>query len=119
MDNGMLIPVIIASILTLMCVYGVITQKLIFTRHGLFWFGVMVFLANMMSAVHTGGTGEAEMIMVSTGLLYGLQAVLMFPFVTHPFDNSNKAAYFAQKGLPFVLLQSMALFPFCIYWVLI
>jgi len=69
MEDGMLVPVIIASILTSMCVYGVITQKLIFTRHGLFWFGIMVFLANMLSAVQTGGTGEAEMIMISTGLL--------------------------------------------------
>lgn len=111
MEDGMLVPVIIASVLTLMCVYGVITQRLIFTRHGLFWFGVMVFLANMISAVQTGGTGEAEMIMISTGLLYGLQAVLMYPFVTHPFDNSNKAAYFAQKRIAICITSINGVIP--------
>ena len=93
-----------------MCVYGVITQKLIFTRHGLFWFGVMGIFKHDVGQ-QTGSTGEAEMIMVSTGLLYGLQAVLMFPFVTHPFDNSNKAAYFAQKRIAICITSINGVIP--------
>jgi hypothetical protein len=111
MEDGMLVPVIIASVLTLMCVYGVVTQKLIFTRHGLFWFGITVFLANMISAVQAGGTGESEIIMITTGLLYGLQAVLMYPFITHPFDNSNKAAYFAQKRIAICITSINGVIP--------
>lgn len=72
-------------------------------RHGIF--------SKHDAAIQTGDTGEAEMIMVSTGLLYGLQAVLMFPFVTHPFDKSNKAAYFAQKRIAICITSINGVIP--------
>jgi len=97
MENELLIPTILVIALTGLCVYGMISKKLILMRWGLFIWALIAISANL---------GEFFVNAASTMVVISFmcQAILTAPFWGEPFDSSNKAAYLAAKRLILILV---------------
>ena len=97
MENELLIPTIVVLALTGLCIYGLISKKVVLMRWGLFIWALMAIAANL---------GEFFVNPASTMVvvLFMCQAILMIPFWSEPFDASNKAVYLAAKRLTLILV---------------
>ena len=97
MENELLIPTILVVALTSLCIYGMISKKVILMRWGLFIWALIAIAANL---------GEFFVNAASTMVvvLFMCQAILMAPFWSEPFDAANKAAYLAAKRLTLILV---------------
>ena len=93
----MLIPTIAVVALTALCIYGLVSKKVVLIRWGLFIWALIAIGANI-----SGLFQNAEAIMVI--VLFICQAILMAPFWSEPFDSSNKAVYLAAKRLTLILV---------------
>lgn len=97
MENELLIPTILVVAITGLCIYGLISKKVVLMRWGLFIWALIAIAANL---------GEFFVNPASTMVivLFMCQAILMAPFWSEPFDASNKAVYLAAKRLTLILV---------------
>ena len=97
MENELLIPTILVVAITGLCIYGLISKKVVLMRWGLFIWALIAIAANL---------GEFLVNPASTMVvvLFMCQAILMAPFWSEPFDASNKAVYLAAKRLTLILV---------------
>ena len=97
MENELLIPTILVAAITGLCIYGLISKKVVLMRWGLFIWALIAIAANL---------GEFFVNPASTMvvILFICQAILMAPFWSEPFDASNKAVYLAAKRLTLILV---------------
>ena len=97
MENDLLIPTIAVVALTALCIYGLVSKKVVLMRWGLFIWALIAIGANIGGLFQNA---EATMVIV----LFICQAILMAPFWSEPFDSSNKAVYLAAKRLTLILV---------------
>ena len=97
MENELLIPTILVVAITGLCIYGLISKKVVLMRWGLFIWALIAIAANL---------GEFFLNPASTMVvvLFMCQAILMAPFWSEPFDASNKAVYLAAKRITLILV---------------
>ena len=97
MENELLIPTILVVAITGLCIYGLISKKVVLMRWGLFIWALIAIAANL---------GEFLVNPASTMVvvLFMCQAILMAPFWSEPFYASNKAVYLAAKRLTLILV---------------
>ena len=97
MENELLIPTILVVAITGLCIYGLISKKVVLMRWGLFIWALIAIAANL---------GEFLVNPASTMVvvLFMCQAILMAPFWSEPFYASNKAVYLAAKRITLILV---------------